>query len=710
MRTIDKDVFPKWASALPIGLVNLVHLRFGLYCLTHAPIDSTFSADIIAGLISQNPNLQHLEFFSYRQPSYRVLFTALRSSPLQQLRRLELCCGLEDNGLSELLDLLATRSKFEHAEQDQERSSEPATASWNLEELIIRRRVGSSFERFVRDSRKSTAPPRPVAVRKLTLFNFCLAVYLHEQEEDESGRFQIDWSLIYHLCRRFPVLQRLQLSSDIPIDYMPSPVSFENHIYSFLRDLDEFEPFVIWNPEELAMAIIKACPKLTAIDLSHHRELHPEDWDLLLQHYAPRLESLSAWNVDQLHPQELMRLVPPSPTIVSRFGVHPSQKWVGLQELDISANSSLAPAIHMFLKFVPTLRHFKALSVPVEANQLLGFDWVCTNLETLAIHILIPTQAWPECEIWHWDVGKDRWRLIGDDMDEDEYEYLGMDAKLPFPPTVQESGNGGRQEDSSSDSESNSTHDSDTDTASASDTDSESDSSSNSDTSDSESDTDSSSDSEGSGDEDSASVITELALKRASKVATPKKRLTHSMQIQIAICQQLGRLTRLKELTLEGREDYRYDNKEWDCLHLTLRTGLDYLRPLQTNLQKLVIFQLDEELCGQEEMEWIAQNWVHQDNKAWQRAFKTHRSSSLEPPGSNGSPAAALGEEGVTPILLCPKFRELLGVSVCGKRQVSAREANMNAAWLEGQCPQLKVEKDVTGNRESFFYGQYQDY
>lgn len=728
MWTIDKNVFSKWACALPTSLINLIHLRLGLYCLTHAPMDSTLSSDIITGLISQNPNLQHLEFFSQRQPSYRVLFTALRNSPLQQLRRLELCCGLEDNGFSELLDLLAMRSKFEHQEQDRGGSSELTAVGWNLEELIIRSRGASSFEQFVTDSRSSTSPPRPVAVRKLTLFNFCLAVYMDEQEEDaESGRFQIDGSFLHHLCRRFPVLQRLQLSSDISIDYTPSPVSFENHIYGFLRDLDEFESWVLWYPEELALTMIKACPKLTEIDLSHHRELHPEDWDLLLRHYAPQLESLSAWNVDQLRPQELMRLVPPSPTFVE-FGVHPPQKWIGLQALDISANSSLAPAIHMFFRLVPTLRHFKALSVPVTANQLLGFDWVCTGLETLAIHILIPREAWPESEIWRWDFRKGRWHMVGNNEDDFEGVYLGMDTKLPFPQIVQGSGSGGKKEDSSSDPDLNSDTDSDsnsdTDSDSNSDTDSDSnsdtdsdvdvapdaDSKSDSDTSDSESDTDSSSGSEDSGDERLASTSAKLEFKGTFNEVNPKKRLTYSMQIQTAICRQLGRLTRLKELTLEGREDRRYEHRDWDCLRLTLKTGLDYLRPLQANLQKLVVFQLDEELCGQEEMEWIAQNWVHQDNRVWQSAFEAHSGSGLMPSGSTDSSAATLGGEGVTPVLLCPKFQALCGVSVYGKWRVSALEANMNVAWLEGQCPQLTVEKDVTGNRESFFDGQYQDY
>ncbi|KAG0289834.1 hypothetical protein BGZ96_006670 [Linnemannia gamsii] len=702
------NVFSNLACALPTSLINLIHLRFGLCCLAHAPTDLTIFSDIITGLISQNPNLQHLVFFSHQQPSYRVLFTALRNNPLQQLRRLDLCCDLNINGFSHLLDLLAMRSKFEHLEQDHGRASELTTAGWDLEELIIRSSGSSSFEQFVWDSRNSTTPPRPVAVQKLTLFDFCLAVYVDEQGEDEDGdeseRLQINWSVLYHLCRRFPVLKRLQLSSDIPIDYKPSSVNFENYIYDSLRDLDEFESDVFWHPEQLAMAMIKACPKLTEIDLSHHRELHPEDWDLLLQHYASQLESLSAWSVDQLRPQELVRLVPPSPMFIGQFGGHPSQKWIGLQELDISANSSIAPAIHMFFKFVPTLRHFKALGVPVKAHQLLGFDWVCTSVETLAVNILIPTQAWPEREIWRWDVAKDRWRMIGDDEDDHEYVYLGMDTELPFPQILQESGNGGRQEDSSSDSDSNSDV--------ASDTDSETDSSSDSDTSESESesDTDSSSDSEGNSDESPASTSAELESKGAPNEAKSMKRLTHSMQIQTAICQQLGRLTRLKELTLEGREEYRYDNREWDCLHLTLKTGLDYLRPLQANLQKLVVFQLDEELCGQEEVEWIAQNWVHQDNRVWQDAFEARSGSSLMPPRSMDNPAATLGGEGTTPVLLCPQFRELCGVSVCGKQQVSALEANMNVAWLEAQCPHLTVEKDVTGNREVFFSGQYQDY
>lgn len=733
-RTIIPDDFSKWECVLPTTLTSLVYLRFGPYCLHHPPLGPHLSSDIVIGLISQNPNLRHLEFLSLLQASYRALITALRSNQLQHLRRLEISCDLGRIGVSELFDLLAVRSKFEPLEQEQERSLEPKALGWDLEELIIRNRVNTSFKRFLRDSHYSTTPPRPIAVRKLTLFDFSPAVYLDEMEEDgveedEIGRLPIDWSLLYHLCRRFPVLQRLQVSPDISIDYKPSPISFENLIYNHFRDLDEFESGVFWRPEELARAMIKACPKLTEIDLSHHRELHPEDWDLLLQHYAPQLESLAAWNVDQLRPQELIRLVPPSPTLISHFGGHLSQKWVGLQELDIGANGSLAPAIHMFLKYVPTLRHFKALGVPVEANQLLGFEWVCTGMETLAIYILIPTQAWPEYGIWRWDAGKDKWRMVGEGEEfwnDDKGEYLAMDIEVPLLPTQRsydgdKQGNSSSESDSGSDTDSHmaarldtyvSSSDSSSDPSSDSDSsDSDSHADSSTDSSDADSDADSSSDSDDSGDESSASVPAELEPTGAPSKALPKKRVTHSAQIQIAICQQLGRLTRLKELTLEGRQDYRYDNKEWDCLHLTLETGLDHLRPLQANLRKLVVFQLDEELCGRAEMEWIAQNWVHQDNAAWQRAFEACDGSSSAPLGvaSNSVMTLQAGNE-ETPVLLCPKFQELLGVSVCGKRQVSALEANMNVAWLEGQCRQLTVEKDVTRDRESFFYGQYQDY
>jgi hypothetical protein len=144
-----------------------------------------------------------------------------------------------------------------------------------------------------------------------------------------------------------------------------------------------------------------------------------------------------------------------------------------------------------------------------------------------------------------------------------------------------------------------------------------------------------------------------------------------------------------------------------------LNTGLEFLQPLKANLRKLVVFQLDEELSGRAEMEWIAQNWVHHGNTVWQSAFDTCGSTSDLIPahhhlGGNTAELEGLGRG--TPVLLCPKFRELLGISVSGEREVSALEANTNVAWLERQCRQLTIEKDVTQDCESFFYGQYQDY
>ncbi|KAF9280951.1 hypothetical protein BGZ68_006927 [Mortierella alpina] len=175
--------------------------------------------------------------------------------------------------------------------------------------------------------------------------------------------------------------------------------------------------------------------------------------------------------------------------------------------------------------------------------------------------------------------------------------------------------------------------------------------------------------------------------------------------VQVDLCEQLGRLHRLRELTLEGQRDCRYDDREWDCMHLTLKTGLDRLEGLQNSLERLVLYQLQEELAGDQEVEWIAQHWIHHQNPVWQQRYQRQRQS------HNG--IIDDEEEDAEDDLWRPepRFKELLGIGVRNTSSYSsALRAHANLAWLKQECPRLRIEKDHRIQDDDFYVGSFEDY
>lgn len=149
----------------------------------------------------------------------------------------------------------------------------------------------------------------------------------------------------------------------------------------------------------------------------------------------------------------------------------------------------------------------------------------------------------------------------------------------------------------------------------------------------------------------------------------------YSKELQVKVCEMLGRLTRLRVLRIEGDR-----TATRDCLDLTLETGLDRLAPLRQNLQKLVVTQLDEWMAGKKEVEWITRNWIHHQNRQWSEKQDLMSGSSLpwlEP--FQGS----VGHEDFT--VSNPKFMELVGITA------SNGEPMQNIGWLKEQCPSLHV-------------------
>ncbi|KAG0051285.1 hypothetical protein BGZ89_003601, partial [Linnemannia elongata] len=90
-----------------------------------------------------------------------------------------------------------------------------------------------------------------------------------------------------------------------------------------------------------------------------------------------------------------------------------------------------------------------------------------------------------------------------------------------------------------------------------------------------------------------------------------------SLDLQRQVYTKLARFTKLRELRLstqldEWTNEYRKISKrhvwQYDCLSMTLESGLDVLKDLQ-NLRAVELWYLDNGICNAEEMEWFQTNW-----------------------------------------------------------------------------------------------------
>ncbi|KAK3827916.1 MAG: hypothetical protein J3Q66DRAFT_382784 [Benniella sp.] len=166
-------------------------------------------------------------------------------------------------------------------------------------------------------------------------------------------------------------------------------------------------------------------------------------------------------------------------------------------------------------------------------------------------------------------------------------------------------------------------------------------------------------------------------------VEPQKKREKESgdKQIQVKVCKAIGRLTRLRELRIDGGKAFKFGKHGWHCLELTLDTGLNCLAPLRHSIEKLTVSGLDEGLSGRKEVEWMARNWIHYNNSRWLKQRSSLIPSELR---SKTNCSSSDGRDLFSP---CPTFKELIGITVKGEN------AKTNVKWLQEQCPRLSIVK-----------------
>ncbi|KAG0315745.1 hypothetical protein BGZ99_007275 [Dissophora globulifera] len=431
---------------------------------------------------------------------------------------------------------------------------------------------------------------------------------------------------ILRLC---PCLTHLRVSYDITPASQPGPVGFSRMV----QTLYPGHHTDTWGhvSDDFVLTFKELTPRLKNLDFGMRPHFHHRAWDRLMLRCGWRLETLSVWSALGFDAYALNLLVGHPQGHPHRLEF-PHQ----LTRLDINGLDATAKSAWLVFQQIPSLKDFSARDVPLDASRLVGYDWVCTGLQSLAIYVAVPKEPAKEGKTWTWIEKNLEW-----------------EETCEIPLAVASVNGQGQQK---------------------------------------------------------MQAVKQDQIKPAQQQQQQQQRRhDYSTRLQIQVCEQLGRLTDLRKLILEGG-GARVDGGDgvmpagYESMKLTLETGLDRLAPLKRRLETLIVYQLEEQLCGRKEMEWIARYWVHHNNPHWlqthtpgaQQHMTSRSRSTLITDECNSSPAASY-------IVPAPTFEALLGISVkntnTGERVPETRAVRKAEAarisslkWFREECPTVLVK------------------
>jgi len=368
------------------------------------------------------------------------------------------------------------------------------------------------------------------------------------------------------------------------------------------------KPGLLTEADDFVDELYRNCPKICEIEFGIAYQFTTAHWTEMIRRYGPQLRALSVWgNVCQFDASVFMTMIGPPFSHPSREQLH------CMTRLNINGMNHLHDCAWMALQHLPQLKEFRARDVPLDARHLIMKDgWICKGLEVLEILILVPKHPSSPKEIQHWCYTQEQWvrgtgrcqchgvdPIVSNRIEKYDAGHRYNDWIQTKPPLKEIQPTKKRRSLSEDENE--------------------------------------------------------------GMIKRRKRTNAYCKEIQFQVCEMLGRLTQLRELRIEGERDIMINGFEWDCLELTLETGLDHLAPLQ-NLETLMVYTLDEELGGKEELEWIVRNWVYYGTSYNDDPFLT---TSL-------------------------KFKKLIGISGRGMDR-TIEETRANVGWLQEQCPALEV-------------------
>ncbi|KAG0216805.1 hypothetical protein B0O80DRAFT_465428 [Mortierella sp. GBAus27b] len=696
-------------------LQNLVHMVIR----TFEPDPSLQGAKDATGifrhagiLLSQCPGVRELEWDTNDFVTTSVLVKSVLRYGTKKLKRLSIAGSFKREEVRIFQHLIEAHSARQRHQQEQVkdisildrmeniRSNSSPTGTHSdcdhrldgcsdVEELVLRNRAPDSP---ILNLTMIRNVPGTLPIRSLTLVDFKTETYffrilgVHQlQQENDS---------LLAILEKCPLLEKLCVTYDLSnIVADASLIGFRNAV-TMERERHSSHVHRLMALREVKADFVdvmyRSCPKLRDIEFGMTRQFTDAHWNQMMRVYGFQLESVSIWGeLRNYNTSAFMTLIgPPS----SRDG-DDDGLFHCLTRLNINGLEHLQDCAWMALRHLPQLKEFKARDVPLDARHLImEDDWICKGLEVLEIYIAIPWRLQPLKRTWHWCDSHGEWTRETTSCQCDVYLVTSGGGGDDHSNSGDDNGhgNGRSAPEDTIHSTQGEKHENDQ-----------------------EQEQDESVTNEARQKEQGA-MITGGQLKMSEKEKEKEKErkkeeVIKSMrrsglyfkELQIRVCEMLGRLTQLRVLRIEGER-----TKEWDCLDLTLEAGLDRLAPLQQNLEKLVVTHLNDKLGGKDELEWIARHWVHHRDRRWLEQHAGPLSpqplASEDKEGDgDGDGDGDGGANGVRSSTSCagtdtddvhptPRFRELIGISVRGTHR-TARETMANIEWLKEQCPALRV-------------------
>ncbi|KAF9579984.1 hypothetical protein BGW38_003539, partial [Lunasporangiospora selenospora] len=325
----------------------------------------------VCDLLRNSPVLSELCFGNPIPEEFGPLFEKVMEQAGPQLRKVRLRGNIYEN-LGYLIKILCQREQKRLSTQALALLDKDVQVACPLEEIVFSYRVGLFSD--LEEGFDSASVQGQLPIKSLALEHS----YVHEPEfEFEDDTWESDDTLL-KILQRCPQLKELRMGSEFLARYNPcTDGDFLNAFEHYMNPLfDYYNVFSI--SDGFVDGMLDACPKLTKLDIGGFGQFQQHQIERVISHYISQLESLRAWGLEySLH--------------LSSQQVFLDHNVLNLTELDISASNGLVHAIPIVLQSSPKLKLLLARSVRVYITELIGFDWICTGLEVLALRIIIPS-------------------------------------------------------------------------------------------------------------------------------------------------------------------------------------------------------------------------------------------------------------------------------------------------------------------------------
>ncbi|KAF9897390.1 hypothetical protein BX616_005688, partial [Lobosporangium transversale] len=215
---------------------------------------------------------------------------------------------------------------------------------------------------------------------------------------------------ILSILGRCPLLENLCISFDLSLLNNRRHKAYD--IQTTLHDLFCLSHTENWvyTYDNFVAKMHEYCPRLRSIDFALKYDLTSEHWIEMMDRYGPQLESLNIFGVRKFTVMSLLTLI--GPPINHPIRTLSTENMHRLTSLNVNGNSELEKGAFMIFKHLRALKALHAREISLDASFLIGFDWVFKDIETLEIRVGIPERhKEPDhpCQNYTWDDDEGHW-------------------------------------------------------------------------------------------------------------------------------------------------------------------------------------------------------------------------------------------------------------------------------------------------------------